>query len=91
MRYPRDVIDDKYARLRGDRGMGLTMAQQLLETQGGSIDIMVDGRGKGATVRLRFPRKKSRATISALASVARISANCRQLGAPIWRPRGKGS
>ena len=43
--------------------MGLTIARQLLETHGGSIDILLDGRRKGANFVLSLPRKRARATI----------------------------
>jgi C4-dicarboxylate-specific signal transduction histidine kinase len=45
------------------RGMGLTIARQVLEAHGGSIAILRDGRRKGAHFVMRLPRKRSRATI----------------------------
>jgi hypothetical protein len=34
----------------------------VIEAHGGRIEVMVDGRRKGANLRLVLPRKRSRAT-----------------------------
>lgn len=46
----------------GGRGMGLTIARGLIEEIGGTIDVVIDGRRRGAHVRMVLPRKRSRAT-----------------------------
>jgi len=43
--------------------MGLTNARHPLEAHGGSIDILLDSRRKGANFLVTFPRTRSRATI----------------------------
>lgn len=57
------VFEPLFSRKEGGRGMGLTMARQLLESHGGSITAVVDGRRKGAHFVLTLPRKRARATI----------------------------
>jgi hypothetical protein len=41
----------------------LTIARRMLEMHGGSIDLLRDGRRKGANFVLSLPRKRSRATL----------------------------
>ena len=48
---------------RDGAGMGLTVARSVLETHGGDIELVTDRRRKGATFRLRLPRKKARSTV----------------------------
>jgi signal transduction histidine kinase len=48
---------------RDGTGMGLTIARSVLETHGGTIELMTDRRRKGASFRIRLPRKRSRATV----------------------------
>jgi C4-dicarboxylate-specific signal transduction histidine kinase len=43
--------------------MGLTIARDIVAENGGRIDVLVDGRRRGASVRIRLPRRKSRATM----------------------------
>ena len=43
--------------------MGLTIARQLVESHGGRISVILDGRRKGANFQILLPRKRSRATI----------------------------
>jgi len=43
-------------------GMGLTVARSVIQTHGGTIDLVVDRRRKGTTFRIVLPRKKARAT-----------------------------
>jgi signal transduction histidine kinase len=57
------IFDPLFSRKEGGRGMGLTIARRLLESHGGSLSILLDGRRKGANFLVTFPRKKSRATI----------------------------
>jgi signal transduction histidine kinase len=57
------IFEPLFSRKEAGRGMGLTIARQLLETHGGSIDILLDGRRRGANFLLSLPRKRSRATI----------------------------
>lgn len=57
------VFDPLFSRKEGGRGMGLTIARQLVEAHGGRISVILDGRRKGANFQLLLPRKRSRATI----------------------------
>lgn len=43
-------------------GMGLTIARSVIEGHGGQIELLMDRRRRGATFRVRLPRKRSRAT-----------------------------
>lgn len=53
---------------RDGTGMGLTIARSILETHGGSIELVVDRRRKGATFKICLPRKKARSTVPASGS-----------------------
>ncbi len=57
------VFDPLFSRKEGGRGMGLTIARQLVESHGGHISAIIDGRRKGAAFQILLPRKRSRATI----------------------------
>ena len=57
------VFEPLFSRKEDGRGMGLAIAKQLLESHGGSIVLLSDGRRKGANFLLTFPRKRSRATL----------------------------
>jgi signal transduction histidine kinase len=46
------------------RGMGLAIAQSIVSLHGGTIEAIVDGRRRGATIRVALPRKRSRATVN---------------------------
>ncbi|OAI41702.1 hypothetical protein AYO40_02600 [Planctomycetaceae bacterium SCGC AG-212-D15] len=56
------IFDPRFSTKEGGRGMGLTIAQHLLELNGGSISLMQDGRRRGANFLISLPRKRSRAT-----------------------------
>jgi signal transduction histidine kinase len=43
-------------------GMGLTIARNIAAAHGGALSLVTDRRRKGATFRVRLPRKRSRAT-----------------------------
>lgn len=45
----------------GARGMGLTIARNIVESGAGGMEIVQDGRRKGATIRILLPRKRTRA------------------------------
>jgi len=57
------VFQPLYSTREGGRGMGLTIARNIVTMHGGSIDVIVDGRRRGTSIRLRLSRKRSRATI----------------------------
>ena len=42
-------------------GMGSTIAERLLERHAGRLLVLLDGRRRGANLRLVLPRKRSRA------------------------------
>src|SRR5262249_5541360 len=57
------VFEPLFSRKEGGRGMGLTIARQLVQAHGGRISAIIDGRRKGAAFQILLPRKRSRATI----------------------------
>ena len=57
------IFEPLFSRKEGGRGMGLTIARQMVEAHGGRINVIVDGRRKGAAFQVLLPRKRSRATI----------------------------
>ena len=58
------IFDPLFSRKEAGRGMGLTIARQLVEAHGGRISLLIDGRRRqGAAFQILFPRKRSRATI----------------------------
>src|SRR5262249_40124233 len=57
------VFEPLFSRKEGGRGMGLTIARQMVEAHGGRISVIIDGRRKGAAFQILLPRKRSRATI----------------------------
>jgi signal transduction histidine kinase len=57
------IFEPLFSRKEGGRGMGLTIARQMVEAHGGRISVILDGRRKGANFQILLPRKKSRATI----------------------------
>lgn len=56
------VFEPLFTRKEGGRGMGLTVARQLVKSCGGHVDLLTDGRRRGAHFRIVLPRKRSRAT-----------------------------
>jgi signal transduction histidine kinase len=54
------VFEPMFSLKEGGRGMGLTVAKELLERHGGRIDLMSDRRRRGAAFRIVLPRKRSR-------------------------------
>jgi signal transduction histidine kinase len=57
------IFDPLFTRKESGRGMGLTIARQLVESHGGRIHLLLDGRRRGANFEVLLPRKRSRATI----------------------------
>jgi signal transduction histidine kinase len=57
------VFDPMFTRKEGGRGMGLTIARQLVEAHGGHIFALMDRRRHGANFQILLPRKRPRATI----------------------------
>jgi C4-dicarboxylate-specific signal transduction histidine kinase len=57
------VFEPLYSGREGGRGMGLTIARNILTLHSGNIEVIVDGRRRGANIRIRLPRKRSRATV----------------------------
>jgi signal transduction histidine kinase len=57
------IFQPLFSRKEGGRGMGLTIAQQLVEAHGGRINVILDGRRNGANFRILLPRKRPRATV----------------------------
>jgi signal transduction histidine kinase len=59
------VFEPFFSRKEGGRGLGLAIARSIVTSHRGAIDVIVDGRRTGATVRISLPRKRSRATVHA--------------------------
>src|SRR5437879_6129591 len=57
------VFEPFFSRKEGGRGMGLTIAKNILESHRGTMRALVDGRRRGAAVLLSLPRKRARATL----------------------------
>jgi signal transduction histidine kinase len=57
------VFQPLYSTREGGRGMGLTIARNIVTMHGGTIEVIVDGRRRGASIRISLPRKRSRATV----------------------------
>ena len=55
------VFEPGYSTKEGGRGMGLTLARRVVVAHGGEIDVIIDGRFRGANLRVSLPRKRSRA------------------------------
>ena len=63
--------DAGYTRERGGLGLGLSIARQLAEMHGGTIEASSDGIGRGATFRLRIPLMAHHSTADGLPPVHR--------------------
>jgi signal transduction histidine kinase len=59
------VFEPFFSRKEGGRGLGLAIARSIVMSHRGAIDVIIDGRRTGATVRISLPRKRSRATVHA--------------------------
>jgi signal transduction histidine kinase len=57
------VFEPMFTTKEGALGMGLTIARRLVEQNGGTMAVLLDGRRRGAHIRIVLPRKRSRATI----------------------------
>jgi signal transduction histidine kinase len=57
------IFDPMYTTKDGGRGMGLTIARAMIEQNGGTLDVLIDGRRRGAHLKILLPRKRSRATV----------------------------
>jgi signal transduction histidine kinase len=56
------VFEPQFTTRENALGMGLTIAKELVMSHGGTIEVLVDGRRKGTTLRILLPVKKSRST-----------------------------
>ncbi len=56
------VFEPMFSRKEGGRGMGLTIARQMVEAHGGRIGLIMDARRRGANFLVTLSRKRSRAT-----------------------------
>jgi len=56
------IFEPMFSGKEGGRGMGLTIARGLVEHEGGTLEVLIDGRRRGALFKIRLPRKRSRAT-----------------------------
>ena len=59
------VFEPLYSGREGGRGMGLTIARNIVTFHGGEIEVITDRRRRGANIRIMLPRKRSRATMHA--------------------------
>jgi signal transduction histidine kinase len=57
------VFEPLYSGREGGRGMGLTIARNIVGFHGGQIEVITDRRRRGANIRVLLPRRRSRATI----------------------------
>src|SRR5262249_55540445 len=56
------IFDPLFTRKEGGRGMGLTIARQMIEAHGGRIELITDARRRGGNFLITLTRKRSRAT-----------------------------
>ena len=59
------VFEPLYSGKEGGRGMGLTIARNIVVFHGGEIEVITDRRRRGANIRVVLPRRRSRATMHA--------------------------
>ena len=59
------VFEPLFSGREGGRGMGLTIARNIVSAHGGAIAVGRDRRRKGASICIQLPRKRSRATMHA--------------------------
>lgn len=57
------VFEPLFSSKEGGRGMGLTIARDIVQLHGGTIEVMTDRRRSGANIRVLLPMKRSRATV----------------------------
>jgi signal transduction histidine kinase len=57
-----NIFEPSFTRKEGGRGMGLTIARQIVEAHGGRIGLITDARRNGANFLVTLTRKRSRAT-----------------------------
>jgi signal transduction histidine kinase/ActR/RegA family two-component response regulator len=63
--------DASTTRHHGGLGLGLSIARQLVELQGGTIEVASEGEGRGACFTLRFPVQAAPAPAAAGSGAAR--------------------
>ena len=56
------IFEPTFSLREDGRGMGLTIARNIVNLSGGSLEAVVDRRRRGAAFLLTLPRKKSRST-----------------------------
>jgi len=56
------VFEPLFSRKENGRGMGLTIARQVVEAHGGRIGLITDARRRGTNFLITLTRKRSRAT-----------------------------
>jgi signal transduction histidine kinase len=57
------VFQPLFSGREGARGMGLSIARDIVSAHGGTIEVLTDRRRRGANFRILLPRKRSRATL----------------------------
>jgi len=57
------VFEPRFSGKEDGRGMGLTIARNLVGQHGGEIGVIGDRRRRGATIRILLPLSRSRATV----------------------------
>ena len=56
------VFEPGFSGKEGGNGMGLTIANTIVVSHGGTMEVVTDRRRRGANIRILVPRKRSRAT-----------------------------